>query len=336
MKSLIVLEKTMKKYSTLLCVCVASLVLVSCQSATTSENQVSQDEKIDSILARAAASAAISGQEKEKLALLEKIYARNNRDPAVAVDYVRALRQSNYMTQAAMVIAPFANSTDPNIRTPQVMLEYANILIELGDYTRAEFVARELMYIVPEQGMPYHILGIALDARGAYEDAEMAFEKALDYWEGDPSVVLNNLGLNLAEQGYIDRALETLRKARAVAPQRKEIERNIRIVSALLNQPSGTEDELLPLPPSLPSSKIKKPAVPAKPPVDMRSDATESVEGDTVVEDDVTVKVEEDATEAVEVSDVPVVKEILVSKDDVFDEETKTLKPMRPNRNLNE
>ena len=79
----------------------------------------------------------------------------------------------------------------------------------------------------------YHMLGIALDAQGEHQPAEDAFRKGLEFWQGDPAPILNNLGLNLAAQGFLDEAAEVLRKALATSPNREEIERNLRIVSAL-------------------------------------------------------------------------------------------------------
>jgi len=66
-----------------------------------------------------------------------------------------------------------------------------------------------------------------------HEEAERAFRKALDLWEGDPTSIMNNLALNLASQGHLDEAAEILQKARDVSPNRTEIERNLRIVTAL-------------------------------------------------------------------------------------------------------
>lgn len=207
---------------------------------------------IDGIMGSAASQAEAEGRTAESLALLESLYKRNAADPQVAVRYARALRVAGQPERAALILAPFAS----NGKTPDfdARLEYAQTQAGLGDYLAAETAARGAVLLQPESGQAYHILGIALDAQGQHKQAEVAFRKALDNWEGDSSTVLNNLGLNLASQGFIDEALETLRKAQAQAPQRIEIERNIRIVSALQYSPPKEGMRLVPKPPRKPLS----------------------------------------------------------------------------------
>ena len=86
----------------------------------------------------------------------------------------------------------------------------------------------------------YHYLGIALDAQGKHPEAEKAFRKGLDMWQGDPTPIMNNLALNLSSQGYLDEASEILEKARAVSPNRLEVERNLRIITALRQSENPT------------------------------------------------------------------------------------------------
>jgi len=64
--------------------------------------------------------------------------------------------------------------------------------------------------------------------------------------------MLNNTGLNLAALGFLDEALDALRKAKTTASNKEEIERNIRIVSALQYQPPARN---MPKAPSVPSPK---------------------------------------------------------------------------------
>ena len=125
----------------------------------------------------------------------------------------------------------------------------------MGNYIDAEDAARKAVLLDPKRGQAYHVLGIALDAQGHHEQAQVALQKALDHWEGNPSAVLNNIGLNLAAQGFLDEAIETLRKAQDMAPNRKEIERNLRIVSALQYQPPKEGMRLVPKPPRKPDHK---------------------------------------------------------------------------------
>jgi Flp pilus assembly protein TadD len=73
-----------------------------------------------------------------------------------------------------------------------------------------------------------------LDSKGKHVEAERAFRKGLDIWEGDPIPIMNNLALNLASQNNLEEAYEILMRAKTIAPNRIEVERNLRIVKALI------------------------------------------------------------------------------------------------------
>lgn len=206
----------------------SALALAGCQTTTARTTQQSQ---VDAVLERAANSATAAGQSRESLAIVEKMYKRNPNDAAVAVRYTRALREANRLTRASLVIAPFAKDTrKPNAAA---QAEFATVQTALGNYAIAEEFARKSLAMDENAPDSWHILGIALDAQGKHPEAEDAFRKGLDLWQGDPAPILNNLGLNLAAQGFLDEVAETLRKALETAPNRSEIERNLRIVSAL-------------------------------------------------------------------------------------------------------
>ena len=128
-----------------------------------------------------------------------------------------------------------------------------------------------------------------MDAQGKHPEAERAFRKALDYWQGDPTTVMNNLALNLASQEFLDEAIEILNKAKAISPDRIEVERNLRIVMAL-QQSSGHR--------SAPKPK-KKPdgGYPEIKPVQRTEDAT-TKKMPAVTKDEVTVEPIEAVDEA--------------------------------------
>jgi Flp pilus assembly protein TadD len=182
-----------------------------------------------------------TGESTQSLASLESQYKSNSGDQAAAVNYARALREAGRFERAKLIVSPFAAKATK--ATVPAQVEAASIQAALGDYLKSEEIARKAVLLDPDYGPAYHVLGIALDAQGLHEPAEAAFRKALDRWQGNQSPVLNNLGLNLAASGFIDEALDTLRKAQALDPTRIEIERNIRIVSALQIAPpsSGTQ-----------------------------------------------------------------------------------------------
>lgn len=219
----------------------AVLSLSACQT-TTAQNQ--RMSKIDTALEQAAGDAMAQGKTEESLGMLEQLYKRNSSDEITATKYAAALRHAGYYKRASLVLTPFATAQGQDNVT--VLNEYAAIQSAMGNYIAAETAAKQAVLADPTSGQAYHVLGVALDAQGHHEQAKVAFEKGLDNWQGDPSPILNNMGLNLAALGFIDEAMEVLRRAMATAPNRTEIERNLRIVSALQYQPPATEDDRLP------------------------------------------------------------------------------------------
>lgn len=202
--------------------------------------------KIDAALERAAGDAAEQGGE-ESLAMLERMYKRDSGNAETALKYARALREAGRLNRASAVLSPLAEKKSS---PTAVHTEYASIMAAMGDYKAAESHARMAVTADPESARAYHVLGTALDAQGFHPQAEVAFRKSLELWpqDEDPTAILNNLGLNLASQGFIDEAIDTLRKAAAISPGRTEIERNLRIVTALQIQPPVTGTRLVPMP----------------------------------------------------------------------------------------
>lgn len=249
------MTKQTKTYKiSLLTVSVAGLLALSaCQSTgtgtgtTAADLEINKQTRIDSALERAAGKAARSGKTGDSLALLEKVYKRNSDDPDVASRYAHALRQVGHLNRAAMVISPFARDTG-NVHAG-AKTEFAAIQAAMGNYSTAEEYSRQSLSVMPENNaVAYHVLGIALDAQGAHKEAEEAFRMALNNWEGNPSMVMNNLGLNLAAQGQLSEAIDTLKQAKEIAPMRMEIERNLRIVTALQGDKHIEEYESVPKP----------------------------------------------------------------------------------------
>ena len=224
-----------KLYKALLCLSATGL-LAACQTSQAIEDQNSRASKIDSALQRAAYEANSHGGSAESIGYLEKIYKRNSTDVSAALNYAMALRENDYLNRASIVLAPFAN--DPE-SPAAVKTEYAAIQLAQGNHVAAEKYAQKAILQNEADFRAYHYLGIALDAQAMHKEAERAFRKGLDHWQGDPTTIMNNLALNLASQSFLEEAIEILQKAQAVAPHRMEIERNLRIVTALQESNSG-------------------------------------------------------------------------------------------------
>lgn len=185
---------------------------------------------------------------RQSLSTLEGTYRAHNNDAAAATNYAQGLRQSGDNTRADLVLAPFANDSKA---PPSVYTEYAAIQLALGQNEKAEKYAKKAVAADPKNARAWHFMGIAQDAQGDHKEAEQAFRKALNNWgdaEGDPTPIMNNLALNLAAQEHLDEAADILTRARQRAPDKIELERNLRIVTALQQSAGRTA----PIPPERP------------------------------------------------------------------------------------
>ncbi|MEM7651493.1 MAG: tetratricopeptide repeat protein, partial [Pseudomonadota bacterium] len=215
-----------RKFSTLILGLSVCTALAGCQTAQSVDNEL-RTSSVDSAVERSVNYARTPGK---SAAYLERVYKKNPGSPEAAADYTAALRDAGHLDRALAVIEPFAK--DENASS-LVTSEYAAVHLADGNYEAAEKYAQKAVVADEANFKAFHRLGIALDAQGMHPEAERAYRKGLELWQGDPTTIMNNLALNLASQGYLTESVEILRKAQKVAPNRTEIERNLRIVTAL-------------------------------------------------------------------------------------------------------
>lgn len=218
----------------------ATLTLMACAGATThkpmadTSSKNPYDAKITAALERAADQAG--GGTSESLAFLERLYKRDSKNPDAGLKYAQALRNTGNPQKAVLVLEPFANDKEASSKT---LTEYATLQLGLAKYPTAETYARRAIAKDADSYKAYQVLGISLDAQNKYTDAEVAFRKALDIWQGDPIPVMNNLALNLTNQERLPEALDIMERAKAAAPDRIEVERNLRIIRTLNESADG-------------------------------------------------------------------------------------------------
>lgn len=206
----------------------AILFLAACQTMTAEEINArnSRAGQIDAAMERASQRAGTSGS----LASLERSYKRNPQDEIAAASYAAALRKSDQLERAVAVLSPFAKDPKSSAASKS---EFSAIQLAKGNFKSAERYAQDAIVQDDQFAKAYHNLGISLDAQEEHSKAERAYRKALDLWQGDPTSIMNNLALNLTAQNHLDEASEILHKAKALSPEKVEIERNLRIVTAL-------------------------------------------------------------------------------------------------------
>lgn len=250
---------TLKKNASVLVLTVSVCALLSaCKTAESVNGEPTlHSASVDSAITRAA---HYDTKPARSVSYLERAYKRSPDNEDLAVEFATALRGKDELSKAELVIQPFAKANPPS---SAAAAEYAAILLAKGEYEAAEKHAQNAILSDDANYKAYHRLGIALDAQGEYTPAERAYRKGLDLWQGDPTTIMNNLALNLATQGYLAESAEILRKAQAVSPNRVEIERNLRIVTAL-QQAEG--------------AMVPKPARKPEPPAPVEEEAAVQIE----------------------------------------------------------
>ena len=235
------------------------LATAACSTTTTGTNRTDKSgaARVDSILERAAREAKASGNKAEALIILERLNAKHPDDASIATAFGQSLREDEQLNRARQVLTPFTQGKDAY---PDAITELSMVQLALGQYKEAEHTARRAVDKDPKSGRAYLALGTALDAQNQHEEAEAAFRKGIDKWEGDPAPIMNNLALNLASQNKLDQAIDMLKRAKEISPGRVEIERNIRIISTLQE---GADDFITKQQAAKPAAATPKKAVPA-------------------------------------------------------------------------
>ena len=196
------------------------------------------NERLDS----AAKQAVRDGNVAEAVHHYEELYRNDSSNPETALNYGQVLRQAGYPQRSLMVLSPFVKIDEDKkgilitAENPDILLEYASSTLAVGQYDRAEMLLQELLR-TPEglelAPQAHNLIGVSLDARGMHEEAEPYYRESIAIWSGDAANPMNNLGLNLAHQGYFDEALDVLRQALVLEPQNDKIAANIDLVSDL-------------------------------------------------------------------------------------------------------
>ncbi|MEM8832969.1 MAG: tetratricopeptide repeat protein [Pseudomonadota bacterium] len=177
------------------------------------------------------AAANKAGDKQEALAILQKIYVDNPKDPVVAVRYGRLLREDDQIKAAEKVLQPYTGGKNAN---DLALTEMAMTQIALGNFPAAQTYAEKALKLNDKNARSHLALGTALDAQKEHQKAEVAFRNGMKHWKGDPTPIMNNLALNLASQGHLQEALSLIEKALDKNPNRLDLERNRRIIATLL------------------------------------------------------------------------------------------------------
>ncbi len=212
-----------------------STALTGCGTTSSSHDTVKNGAPVASLPKASDHADILYGESRDTLSVIESKYQQNKTDAMIAARYGKALREAGKMKDAKSILNPLIDNKEVGTLANS---ELSNIYFADGDFNRAESAARKAIKQDNANYRAWRNLGNALDAQEKYVEGEAAFKRSMDLWTGEDKVpVMNNLALNLAAQGYTDRALTLLYDAQKLSPDRIEIERNIRIIRTLSEPP---------------------------------------------------------------------------------------------------
>tara|TARA_B100000282_G_C31734863_1_gene492863 strand:- start:895 stop:1623 length:729 start_codon:yes stop_codon:yes gene_type:complete len=206
-----------------------ALALSAC-STTGGYNYTNLKDERSNRIAKLISRESLSQEPSSSLETLESRFKNAPESEYAATEYAIALRKAAKYSEARKVLKDLAENKEA---TAPTKTEYAAILIEEEKIDQAVKVAKQATLTDENYDMAFMVLGTALEIQEEHEDAEKAFRKALELWHGDKTTIMSTLALNLASQKRLNDAIEILQEAKALQPEKTEIERNLRIVMAL-------------------------------------------------------------------------------------------------------
>lgn len=185
---------------------------------------LSQKEKMMATARNAAIESQFQNIKDGELTMAENAYRSSPKDPYAALNYARLLRKVTMVTQADMVLKPFA--IDPKMATEAILIEYTKIKLSQGDFETAQIFAQEA-FMKGGSAESQMVLGVSVDAQGHHQAAENHFRQALKNVGMDmdlKAAIQNNLALCLMAQGNNDEANSILN---AIIPTSGGVEADI-------------------------------------------------------------------------------------------------------------
>ena len=178
------------------------------------------------------ASTKTAGDDQDWRALAEtwgNRFEANPADPHAAMNYARALRETDQRAQAAAVLQQAAIRNPKNL---DVLAAYGKALAEAGRYKEADEVLGRAHS--PERP-DWRILsaqGAVADQIGDHALAQRYYDSALKIAPGEPTV-LSNLGLSHALSKRLPEAEQALREAHAHPNADPRVRQNLALILGL-------------------------------------------------------------------------------------------------------
>lgn len=165
-------------------------------------------------------------------------YRANPKDPAIALEYARALRATGERTQAVAVLeqAAIANPGDKKL-----LAGYGRALADNGNFQQAFDVLSRAHTPQDPDWRILSVQGTVLDQMGRFDEAREYYAHALKIEPDDPTV-LSNLGLSYLLSKDLPKAEETLRRAYEHAGDDPRVRMNLAVVLGLEGKTGEAEN----------------------------------------------------------------------------------------------
>jgi Flp pilus assembly protein TadD len=190
-------DSPMRRISYLPVLLGAALTLAACDPSKPAQDI---DTAVNESLRQGAVRSEAAGGWPEAVAGYRTLYQRQPTDPAVAVSYLRALRNAGQADEAVRVGAEALTKNGDN---PKILSDYGKARLAAHDAQGALPLLRAAAAHEPNDWSLYSAIGVATDLLGDQAAAQEAYLKALELSPSNPAVT-NNLALSLALSGNID------------------------------------------------------------------------------------------------------------------------------------
>jgi Flp pilus assembly protein TadD len=156
-------------------------------------------------------------------------YRASPKDPAIALQYAKALRAAGDRSQAVAVLEQ-ATLANPGNKT--LIAGYGRALADNGNFQLAYDVLSRAHSPEDPDWRILSVQGAVLDQLGRYEEARQYYESALKIAPDEPSV-LSNLGLSYLLSKDLPHAEEILRRAYDHSDKDPRVRMNLAVVLGL-------------------------------------------------------------------------------------------------------
>jgi Flp pilus assembly protein TadD len=201
---------------------IAGLLLTGCQSAPV-------DRKLDSYVMTSARNAEASHDYGTAAAHYASLYDAARPDAAVTVGMARNLRYAGRIAEATGVLEDALRQLGAR---SDLLIELGKQHVAAGKPDLAVDPLLQAARLAPSGWEVAHVLGVAYDRMGRFDEARAFYERAGALSPGNTRI-LNNLALSRAMAGDLDTAIQLLERAAILPSAPDQVRANLQLFAQL-------------------------------------------------------------------------------------------------------